>query len=77
MAVMIRVSQSVHSGKMVSRRPVEIRFTKSGALYAKSMREKEERFWRDPLGVWRLKRPSGSPPSQFRVWLEEEKKDGN
>lgn len=68
---MIRVSQSKVSGQIVSRRRVTIRFTKAGYLWARSDdRPREERFWRDPLGVWRLKRSNG-PAMSFTVWLEE------
>lgn len=76
--MMVRVSQSKASGRITSRRPVETRITRAGLLYARTMDStKEEKFKRDPLGVWRLKRPvSIGNSGSFRVWLEE-MKDGN
>lgn len=77
MDMMVRVSRSKRSGKIVSRRLVEVRVTKAGNLYARQAGHVlEERFWR--IGkVWRLKRPRHAVgPFSFEVWLEEEK-DGN
>ncbi len=75
---MIRVSQSVHSGKIVSRRPVETHMTRSGYMWSFENGRRSERFWRDPTGVWRIKRPKGPlgtfAGNQFRVWLEEKPK---
>lgn len=74
---MIRVSQSKLTGRIASRRKVEIRITKSGYLWARQPGgAREERFKRDPLGVWRMIRAGGSLSLNYRVWLEEEK-DGN